>query len=269
MCQPRPPEAQTQLPHIPISEAALNPSLGMLWPFRCHRNDGSVPAVPLTALGTGKRAHKQLLQSKTKQKDQLLPDQVIYLPSGEAQLLFATSFWTGIQLCILTQNIRNKTFSGEGRNFKFFKITVKSVSKPTQGVLFSHLPFLFPPPRKPFPAGFSPRCWYCAGFNADWSKVASGYCRPDMPALPGNSVSFQLRKQGELCWVINLLLPALARYVLTTRMTFIQDQFICTFLSQGLSGKGGKCSTPRFWVFFLENKFFFWRTGLKFVVVAL
>lgn len=129
----------------PHSSPAPNPSLGVLWPFRCHRSSGSVPGVPLTALGTGKCAHKKLLQNKTKQKDQPLSDQVIYLLSGEAWLFFATSFWTGIQLCILTESAGNKTFSDEGRNSKFLKITVKSINKQTQGVVFSHLPFLFFP----------------------------------------------------------------------------------------------------------------------------
>lgn len=133
---------------------ALNPSLGMLWPYR---SNGSVPGVPLTALGMGRCAHKKLLQSKTKQKDQLLPNQVIYLPSGEAQLFFATSFWTGIQLCILRENVGNKTFSGEGRNSKFLKITVKSIGKQTQDIQSPPFPF-FSLPRKPFAAGFSPKC---------------------------------------------------------------------------------------------------------------
>lgn len=144
-CVPTSPPWTTQLPHIPVSGAVPNPSLGELWPFRCHRSSGSVPGVPLTVLGMGRCAHKKLLQNKTKQKDQPLPDQVIYLPSGEAWLFFAVSFWTGIELCILTESVGNKTFSDEGRNSKFLKITVKSISKQTRGVVFSHLPFLFFP----------------------------------------------------------------------------------------------------------------------------
>lgn len=153
MCQPHPPEAQTQqLPHIQVSVAALNPSWG------CSDHSGATGAMALSQ--ECHSLHWAWEDVPTKSSCKVKPNRKT---SARPSDLF-TFRWSTAVLCHFfldrnsalhfKRNVGNKTFSGEGRNSKFLKITVKSISKQTQGVVFSHLPFLFFPPESPFQLDF-------------------------------------------------------------------------------------------------------------------